>query len=305
LRLFIDGVLAASTAASGSWTIPPYESFELADQSPSTYLGMSTTTNVTPAFYDSIRISNTARYTSNFTPPTAKFANDGNTVFLENFPSGTPTGTLEAITNSTNAFIPIETGHWGGAGPARNVAAFSERLLNARALVDVTTVDQQVTVFGQTYSYPFGISAVGYAGNFRRHADQYLAEAAAEANIPFAVENMDVSDTPEVRDLFACLGAVVSSGDDISLFRAAALPQFNVDPQPLRAAMRTIARESKDGRVVSLASVLDGVAGGPAVIEVVNANDAGQDVLIHGPVINSILAWPVNCGSSQALPLSC
>ena len=97
LRLFIDGVLAASTAASGSWTIPPYESFELADQSPSTYLGMSTTTNVTPAFYDSIRISNTARYTSNFTPPTAKFTADANTMFLENFPTNVDVDLTDSI----------------------------------------------------------------------------------------------------------------------------------------------------------------------------------------------------------------
>jgi DNA helicase-2/ATP-dependent DNA helicase PcrA len=102
------------------------------------------------------------------------------------------------------------------------------------------------------------------------HRDDVLREL-AEANIPFAVESMDVSDTPQVRDLFACLGAVASTGDDINLFRVAALPQFNVDPQQLRGAMRTIAKESKDGRIVSLASVLDGVAGGPAVIEALQA----------------------------------
>jgi DNA helicase-2/ATP-dependent DNA helicase PcrA len=102
------------------------------------------------------------------------------------------------------------------------------------------------------------------------HRDDVLREL-AEANIPFAVESMDVSDTPQVRDLFACLGAVASTGDDINLFRVAALSQFDVDPQQLRAAMRTIAKESKDGRVVSLASVLDGVAGGPAVIESLKA----------------------------------
>ena len=102
------------------------------------------------------------------------------------------------------------------------------------------------------------------------HRDDVLREL-ADANIPFAVESMDVSDTPQVRDLFACLGAVLSTGDDINLFRVAALPQFNVDPQQLRGAMRAIAKETKDGRVVSLASVLDGVAGGPAVTESLQA----------------------------------
>jgi hypothetical protein len=114
LRLFIDGVLADSHAASGSWTIPPFESMEWADQSASAYPGGSPTQSLTPAFYDSIRISNYARYTANFTPPTAKFAPDANTVFLENFPTTAPTGTIEGYSGTnggTNVFIPIETSH--------------------------------------------------------------------------------------------------------------------------------------------------------------------------------------------------
>ena len=52
----------------------------------------------------------------------------------------------------------------------------------------------------------------------------------AEGDIPFVIESMDISDTPEARDLFACLSAIVSSGDDVSLFRVAALPCFQVAP---------------------------------------------------------------------------
>ena len=48
------------------------------------------------------------------------------------------------------------------------------------------------------------------------HRDD-LVHDLAEAEIPFVIESMDISDTPEVRDLFACLNAIVSSGDDISL----------------------------------------------------------------------------------------
>jgi (S)-mandelate dehydrogenase len=83
------------------------------------------------------------------------------------------------------AFVPMETGSGDGSGTVRNVEAFRKYLLSARALVDVTCPDQEVTVFGQRYSCPFGISAVGYAGNLRRNADELLAEAAAAANIPF------------------------------------------------------------------------------------------------------------------------
>ena len=78
---------------------------------------------------------------------------------------------------------------------------------------------------------------------------------------------MDVSDTPEVRDLFACVAVVVDQGADASLFRVAALPQFDVDPEQLRTTLRAIAKDSKDGVVIPLASVLDEVAGGRGVLE--------------------------------------
>jgi DNA helicase-2/ATP-dependent DNA helicase PcrA len=91
----------------------------------------------------------------------------------------------------------------------------------------------------------------------------------AEAGIPFVIEGMDISDTPEARDLFACLNAVVSGGDDVSLFRVAALPCFHVQPEGLRQVMRANAREKREDHVVPLSDVLDGVAGGADVIAAV------------------------------------
>ena len=101
------------------------------------------------------------------------------------------------------------------------------------------------------------------------HRDQ-VVEQLADRGIPFSIENMDVSDTPEVRDLFACVAVVVDLGSDPSLFRVAALPQFDVNPEQLRAALRAIAQESKEGVVIPLASVLDGVSGGRAVLETIH-----------------------------------
>jgi DNA helicase II / ATP-dependent DNA helicase PcrA len=114
------------------------------------------------------------------------------------------------------------------------------------------------------------------------HRDDVVREL-AEAGIPFAIEGIDASDGPEVRDLFACLSSVVSNGDDISLFRVVALPQFNVDPEQLRAAMRTIAQDGRDGRAVSLYSVLNGVKGGSGVLEVIQlARDEIQRQQVKG-----------------------
>ncbi len=100
------------------------------------------------------------------------------------------------------------------------------------------------------------------------HRDDVVQQL-AEKEIPFSIESMDVSDTPEVRDLFACLAVVVDMGDDASLFRVAALPNFSVDGEQLRAALRAIAKDSRDGQVIPLATVLGGVDGGRGVLETV------------------------------------
>jgi DNA helicase II / ATP-dependent DNA helicase PcrA len=102
---------------------------------------------------------------------------------------------------------------------------------------------------------------------YRTHIqrDEVVREL-AEANIPFVIENVDVSDTPQARDIFACINAVVNSGDDVSLFRVAALPCFEVDPEELRGVTRGIAKQSRESQVVPLASSLDRVRGGGAVL---------------------------------------
>jgi len=100
------------------------------------------------------------------------------------------------------------------------------------------------------------------------HRDEVVEEL-AQRDIPFSIENMDVMDTPEVRDLLACLGAVVSVGDDAGLFRVAALPQFNVNPEQLRTTLRALAKDAREGQSANLASVLREVQGGASVLETV------------------------------------
>ena len=59
------------------------------------------------------------------------------------------------------------------------------------------------------------------------HRDELVHEF-GERCIPFSIEGLDVLDTPEVRDVLACLNAAVSPNDAGSLFRVAALPQFAI-----------------------------------------------------------------------------
>jgi (S)-mandelate dehydrogenase len=83
------------------------------------------------------------------------------------------------------AFDFIEGGLEDEYGLERNRSAFRKHLLLPRYLVDVSTRDQSVSLFGHTFASPFGISPTGAAGLYRRGADMMLATAAAEANIPY------------------------------------------------------------------------------------------------------------------------
>jgi DNA helicase II / ATP-dependent DNA helicase PcrA len=107
-----------------------------------------------------------------------------------------------------------------------------------------------------------------YRAHYQR---EEVVHELAEADIPFVIESMDISDTPEARDLFACLNAIVSAGDDVSWFRVAALPCFRVDPEHLRQVLRAISRDNRESQVVPLSSALDRVDGGREVLAAIES----------------------------------
>jgi len=128
------------------------------------------------------------------------------------------------------------------------------------------------------------------------HRDELVHEF-AERGIPFAIEGLDVLDTPEVRDVVACLTAAVSCNDAASLFRVAALPQFGMDPIELRAAMRAVRRQELDlrtvlGRLPNGAAVLERVekVHGEVAKEGVRADAAVKVVIRHFDLQRSDLA---------------
>jgi DNA helicase II / ATP-dependent DNA helicase PcrA len=100
-----------------------------------------------------------------------------------------------------------------------------------------------------------------FAVLYRHHQHrEELVQELARQEIPFSIENMDVLDTSEARDLFACLGAIVSLDNDASLLRVAALPQFRINPESLRAGIRALPNELEQGGVASvLGQMEDGV----------------------------------------------
>jgi DNA helicase-2/ATP-dependent DNA helicase PcrA len=86
-----------------------------------------------------------------------------------------------------------------------------------------------------------------FAVLYRLHGHrEELVKELAERNIPFSIEGLDVLDSPDVRDVLACLSAAVNPKDAANLFRVAALPQFAIDPLELKAAMRSVRRDDLD-----------------------------------------------------------
>lgn len=84
----------------------------------------------------------------------------------------------------------VETGAGDGGTNRRNIEAFRRRTLLPHVLGLTAQVDASHEIFGQTFSQPFGISAVGACGICRRHADEMLADAARDANIPFILSGV-------------------------------------------------------------------------------------------------------------------
>ena len=115
----------------------------------------------------------------------------------------------------------------------------------------------------------FGVKWADIAVLYRSHShcEQVAAELTAQ-EIPFTIENMNVLDTTEARDLLACAGAVLSSADGAGLFRAAALPQWAIDAEKLRALVRAIPR---DAPATAMYDTVAKVDGGTAVIAAIES----------------------------------
>ncbi|MFT0171450.1 alpha-hydroxy acid oxidase [Paraburkholderia mimosarum] len=71
-----------------------------------------------------------------------------------------------------------------GVSLAANRTAFEELKLRPRVLVDVSRRSQATTLFGKTYSSPFGIAPVGISAISAYRGDVAMAAAARDENIP-------------------------------------------------------------------------------------------------------------------------
>lgn len=81
---------------------------------------------------------------------------------------------------------------------AANETAFSRHRLIPRYLVDISRRNQSVELFGQTFASPFGIAPTGMIAMVRPHADLMLAEAAAQADVPFVISGASTASIEEI-----------------------------------------------------------------------------------------------------------
>jgi (S)-mandelate dehydrogenase len=91
------------------------------------------------------------------------------------------------------AYDFIDGGVDGEDGLAHNRRAFQHYRLVPRYLVDVEKRTQSTTLFGHTYSAPFGVSPMSIAGFFRPGADLMIARAAAAQNVPYIMSSASCS----------------------------------------------------------------------------------------------------------------
>ena len=95
-------------------------------------------------------------------------------------------------------FEYVEGGAEDEATLRRNRDVFSEFAFVPRTLVDVTSRNQSVSLFGQASAAPFMIGPTGFSGLLACEGDVAMASAAAAAGIPFVLTNVSTTSMEDV-----------------------------------------------------------------------------------------------------------
>ncbi len=87
------------------------------------------------------------------------------------------------------AFDLVDGGAENERNLRRNRDAFQEVELTPRYMVDVSRIDTQATLFGQTFAAPFGMAPIGMLNAFWPEADLTLAKLCKAQNIPYVASS--------------------------------------------------------------------------------------------------------------------
>ncbi|SDX75380.1 L-lactate dehydrogenase (cytochrome) [Albimonas donghaensis] len=83
----------------------------------------------------------------------------------------------------------------------RNAAAFERWALVPRTLVDVSSVDASVEVFGQRFNAPIGMPPTGVTAIYRPRCDALLAKSFHEAGLPYVISGASTVPLEELAKL--------------------------------------------------------------------------------------------------------
>ena len=97
----------------------------------------------------------------------------------------------------------VEGGVEDEIGLTTNSTAFSKFRFLPKYCVDTTVTDQGVSIFGKTFSRPFGISPTGMNSLYRFGADLALAKVAREEDIAFTLSSASNASLEEAAGVAA------------------------------------------------------------------------------------------------------
>lgn len=117
------------------------------------------------------------------------------------------------------AFDLVDGGAESERNMRRNIEAFEDVELTPRYMVDVSKIDTQATLFGQTFDVPFGMAPIGMLNAFWPDADLTLAKLCARQNMPYVASSAASTTLERLADAAAGNGwfqLYVSSDDDVT-----------------------------------------------------------------------------------------
>jgi (S)-mandelate dehydrogenase len=98
-------------------------------------------------------------------------------------------------------FDYLDGGAGSEAGVRRNEQAFTDLLLNMRALVNVETRDLSTRLFGRIWAAPFGVAPVGLGNLIWPGADEAVARAAVATNLPYTLSTAATTSLERIAEI--------------------------------------------------------------------------------------------------------
>ena len=117
------------------------------------------------------------------------------------------------------AFDLVDGGAEDESNLRRNVGAFDDIRLTPRYLVDASSIDTRVEIFGHRFDVPFGMAPIGMLNAFWPDADRTLARLCAAKNMPYvasAAASTTLEELAEAADGNAWFQLYASSDEAVS-----------------------------------------------------------------------------------------